>query len=76
MPKKQNVTNRQFQKFLIYVGCVLKRIRGDHFVYTRPDLIRPIIVPIDNPLPQFIVKNNLDLLGISWKKFFKIMEEL
>ena len=76
MPKKQNVTNRQFQKFLIYVGCVLKRIRDDHFVYTRPDLIRPIIVPIDNPLPQFIVKNNLDLLGISWKEFFKIMEEL
>ena len=76
MPRKQNVTNKQFQKFLVYVGCSLKRAHGDHFIYSRPDLLRPIIIPLDNPLPQFIIKNNIDLLGISWTEFFKIMEEL
>jgi len=76
MPKKQNITNKQFQKFLIYVGCSLKRSRGDHFVYVRPDLIRPIIIPLDNPLPQFIVRNNLNLLGISWEEFFNIIERI
>lgn len=74
MPKKQNITNKQFQKFLIYVGCTLKRSVGDHFVYVRPGLIRPIIIPLDNPLPQFIVRNNLRLLGISWEEFFNILE--
>ncbi len=76
MPKKQNITNKKFQKFLIYVGCSFIRVKGDHFVYSRSDLSRPIIIPLDNPLPQFIVKNNIDLLGISWEEFFKIMEEI
>ena len=68
MPKKQNVTNRQFQKFLIYVGCSHKRSKGDHFVYVRSDLLRPIVIPLDNPLPQFIIRNNLKLLEISWEE--------
>lgn len=76
MPKKQTVTNREFQKFLIYIGCSLKRSKGDHFVYVRSDLIRPVIVPADNPLPQFIVRNNLKLLGISWEEFFNILERM
>ncbi|OGI66305.1 hypothetical protein A3A95_01770 [Candidatus Nomurabacteria bacterium RIFCSPLOWO2_01_FULL_39_18] len=76
MPKKQSVTNKQFQKFLIYVGCSLKRSKGDHFVYVRSDLLRPIIIPIDNPLPQFIVRNNLRLLGISWEEFFNILDKI
>ncbi len=76
MPKKQGVTNKRFQKFLVYVGCSLVRVHGDHFVYARADLKRPIIIPLDNPLPQFIIKNNIDVLGISWAEFFKILEEL
>ncbi len=76
MPKKQNISNKQFQKFLIYVGCTLKRVRGDHFVYVRKDLSRPIIIPLDNPLPQFVVRNNLRLLGISWDEFFDILENM
>ena len=76
MPKKQNITNKQFQKFLIYVGCSLKRSQGYHFVYIRSGLIRPVIIPNDNPLPQFIVRNNLKLLGISWEEFFSIIERI
>ena len=76
MPKKQNIANRQFQQFLIYVGCSFKRSKGDHFVYVRSDLIRPIIVPKDNPIPQFIVRNNLKLLGMSWEEFFNIIDRI
>jgi len=76
MPKKQNIPNKQFQRFLVYVGCTLKRSVGDHFVYSRPGLVRPIIIPLDNPLPQFIVRNNLRLLGISWEEFFNILERM
>ena len=74
MPRKQNITNKQFQKFLLYIGCSQKRSKGDHFVYVRSGLIRPIIIPLDNPLPQFIIRNNLKLLGISLEEFFNIIE--
>lgn len=76
MPKKQSITNKRFQKFLVYVGCSLTRVSGDHFIYSRADLARPVIIPLDNPLPQFIVKNNLDVLGISWAEFFEIIEKI
>lgn len=76
MPKKQSVTNKQFQKFLIYTGCFLKRSHGDHFVYVRSGLIRPLIIPKDNPVPQFIIRNNLRLLGLTWEEFFSILKKL
>ncbi len=76
MPKKQNITNKQFQKFLVYLGCTLKRSHGDHFVYIRSGLIRPIIIPKDSPLPQFIIRNNLRLLGLTWEEFFDILNKL
>lgn len=74
MPKKQNVTNRQFQKFLLFVGCSLKRTHGDHFIYVRAGLTRPIVIPKETPLPQFVVRNNLKLLGITWEEFFTIVD--
>ena len=76
MPKKQNITSKQFQKFLMHVGCILKRVDGDHFVYVRQDLKRPLIVPLDNPLPQFIVQNNLRVLGMSWEEFFAVFDSM
>ena len=75
MPKKQNITNKQFQKFLIYIGCSFKRSHGDHFVYTRFGLNRPIVIPKDSPLPQFIVRNNLRILNITWEEFFNIIKK-
>jgi hypothetical protein len=76
MPKKQNITNKRFQKFLIYIGCNLKRSHGDHFIYVRGGLNRPIVIPKDNPLPQFIIRNNLKILNITWEEFFRIIEDL
>jgi predicted RNA binding protein YcfA (HicA-like mRNA interferase family) len=76
MPKKQNITNKQFQKFLIYIGCSLKRSHGDHFIYVRSRLNRPIVIPKDSPIPQFIIRNNLRILNITWEEFFHIMENL
>jgi len=76
MPKKQNISPKQFQKFLLYVGCSLKRTHGDHFIYVRSGLARPIVIPKDNPLPQFIIRNNLKILGITWEEFFVIINSL
>ncbi len=76
MPKKQNISNKKFQKFLVYFGCSLKRVKGDHFIYTRNGLLRPFVIPNDNPLPQFIIRNNLRLLEISWEEFLNIIENI
>ncbi len=76
MPKKQNISNKKFQKFLVSAGCTLKRTTGDHFIYIRAGLKRPLVVPLDNPVPQFIIQNNLRLLGVTWEEFFAKLERI
>jgi predicted RNA binding protein YcfA (HicA-like mRNA interferase family) len=67
----------KFHKFLLSVGCTYKRKKGSHRIYSYPDIIRPIVVPEHNtPVPVFIVKNNLRLLGISEKEYLEKIKEL
>jgi len=55
-------------------SCV--RFEGDHFVYTKPGVIRPIVIPDWPAVPVFIIKNNLRSAGISREKFFELLQEI
>ncbi|MBI2984880.1 MAG: type II toxin-antitoxin system HicA family toxin [Candidatus Kerfeldbacteria bacterium] len=76
MAKLAPIHWRRFDKFLIFVGCRLMRERGDHRVYQRPGLIRPIVVPRDTQLPVFIIRNNLRLLGVAIEQYLKILDQV
>lgn len=67
---------REFEKFLFYVGCEFKRERGDHRVYSRAGLKRPIIIPREKNLPVFVVRNNLRTLGMSREEYLEIMKKI
>jgi predicted RNA binding protein YcfA (HicA-like mRNA interferase family) len=40
-------------------GFVLARERGDHMIFTKPGVLRPVVVPRYDALPVFIIKNVL-----------------
>ena len=61
---------------MIYVGCKLVRQKGDHKIYQRPGLKRPLVIPADSQIPIFIIRNNLRTLGITTEEYLKIIEEL
>lgn len=67
---------KRFEKFLLKVGCRFKRERGDHRVYWKSGVKRPVIIPRDTDLPAFIVLNNLRILGISKEKYLEIIAKL
>ena len=52
--------------------CV--RSEGDHFVYTKEGVIRPIVIPDWPEVPVFIIKNNLRLAGFSREEYFKLLK--
>ena len=52
--------------------CV--RSEGDHFVYTKEGVIRPIVIPDWPEVPIFIIKNNLRSAGLSRGDYFKLLE--
>lgn len=67
------VSWKQFDKFLIEAGCQLVREKGDHRIYWRADLNRPVVVPKEKQLPVFVVKNNLRTLGIPVSEYLRMI---
>lgn len=67
---------KKFEKFLFAVGCELKREKGDHRIYGKRGLKRPVVIPRDSQLPAFVIHNNLRILGVSREEFLRIVSEL
>lgn len=66
----------KFERFLKEIGCYLKRQEGDHSVWDRAGLIRPIIVRAKKDLPVMEIKSNLRTLGISNEEYLNFMQKL
>ena len=67
---------KNFEKFLLFVGCQFKREKGDHRIYWREDLKRPVVIPRDTALPVFIIRNNLRILKISPEEYIEILKRI
>ncbi|OGM92686.1 hypothetical protein A2333_00835 [Candidatus Wolfebacteria bacterium RIFOXYB2_FULL_49_7] len=76
MSKKGSIEWKKFEKFLLFVGCTFDREKGDHRIYWRDDLKRPIVIPRCNPLPLFIIRNNLRILNMTIDEFATILGQL
>jgi len=57
------------------VGCEFKREKGDHRIYWKAGIKRPLVIPRDTSLPAFIILNNLRVLGISREEYLKILSQ-
>lgn len=67
---------KKFEKFLLYIGCIFTRQKGDHRICWRVGLKRPIVLPTYKSLPLFIIRNNLRLLNISIETHFQILKKM
>ena len=70
------ISQKEFDKFLLYVGCVYDRQKGDHRIYWRGDLKRPIVLPMYKNIPKFIIKNNTRLLVLTNKEYLEILKRI
>ena len=76
MPKISSISWKKFEKFVLYTGCHLARQKGDHLIYDREDIIRPVVFPKENNIPVFIIRNNLRVLNISHDEYLEILSRL
>lgn len=66
----KNVPLKLYREFLQAKGCKLTRTKGGHEHWTRSDLTRPITIQAHiDPVPEFIIKNGLRILGLERKDF-------
>ena len=76
MPRIGSTHWKEFERFVLSVGCVFKRQKGDHRIYTKGGLKRPIVFPRDTALPEFIILNNLRVLGVNREEYLEAIKKL
>ena len=64
---------RKLVRVLEIDGFRLAREEGDHMIFTRPGIKRPVVVPRYNPLPVFIIKNALRTAQITRERYFELL---
>lgn len=57
-------------------GFSLAREHGDHMVFTKAGILRPVVVPRYNSLPVFIIKNVLRTAQISRERYFTLLDQI
>jgi len=57
-------------------GFRLAREEGDHMVFTKAGVKRPIVIPKYSEIPVFVIKNNLRTASISREKYFELLEKV
>ncbi len=55
-------------------GFVLDRREGDHLVYVKESIRRPVVIPTYKQVPVFIIKNNLRSAHISREEYFLLLK--
>ncbi len=68
--KLSNISIATFKKFLSFVGCTYISTEGGHEKWKKEDCKRSIIIQTHiDPIPEFIIKNNLRTLGLTRSDF-------
>ena len=44
-------------------------------VFTKPGVIRPVVIPQYASVPVFVIKNNPRTAGISRERYFELLSE-
>ena len=66
--KLGNISLPTFRLFLIHVGCVRVSTSGGHEKWKKEGSLRSVILQTHiDPVPEFIVRNNLRTLGLTRK---------
>ena len=75
MPKFRPQDWRTLEKVFIAAGFRFARQEGSHRSYTKPGVLRPVVIPAYHEVPVFIIRNNLKTAGMSRDEYFRLLEQ-
>lgn len=76
MPKISPIPPERLKRVFEKAGFRCVRIEGDHFVYTKEGVPRPVVIPDWKEVPVFIIKNNLRTAGLTRDEYFGLLAEV
>ena len=75
MPPLRPINYQTLAKVFEGDGFTFVRQRGDHLIYTKSGVKRPLVIPMYKELPVFIIKNLLRTAGMSREQYFDILKD-
>ena len=73
MPALRPVSYKSLVKVFEQDGFVFLRQHGDHLIYTKLGVKRPLVIPAYPAVPVFIIKNLLRSAGMSRERYFELL---
>ena len=75
MPRITPIHYRKLAKVFEKKGFIYLRTEGDHLIYDKAGIARPVVIPKYKEVPEFIILNNLKTAGISRKEYLKLLSK-
>ena len=75
MPRLTPVPYQKLVKVFEKDGFTFSRQAGDHRIYTKAGIKRPLVIPEYRAVPVFIIKNLLRTAGMDRERYFGLLED-
>ncbi|MBI3468538.1 MAG: type II toxin-antitoxin system HicA family toxin [Planctomycetes bacterium] len=75
MPRITPIPARRLRRVFELAGFVCVRTEGDHHVFSKEGVARPVVIPDYDEVPVFIIRNNLRTAGISREEYFQLLKQ-
>lgn len=77
MKSLSNISVGDFRKVLSLLGLKQNRTMGGHGAWIKEGMLRSVIFQNHvNPIPEFVIRNNLRTIGIGKTDFLAILEKI
>jgi predicted RNA binding protein YcfA (HicA-like mRNA interferase family) len=73
MSKLSPVSYKQLVRVFEADGFRCVRAEGDHMIFTKSGVIRPVVIPKYASVPVFIIKNNLRTARMSRERYLQLL---
>jgi len=76
VPRLTPLPWRTLERVFLAAGFTFARQVGSHRTYTKPGVLRPLVLPAYDEVPVSIIRNNLRTAGLSREEFFDFLSAL
>ena len=67
------VPSQDLVRVFAAAGFTFARQSGDHLIYVKPGVARPLVIPTYKSVPVFIIRNLLRTAGMSRERYFELL---
>ena len=75
-PRITPLSWKTLERIFILDGFVYKRTRGDHRLYEKPGVIRPIVIPMYDEVDDDIIHSNMRTAGMNRDRYFELLKKV